>query len=78
MKDFEKIEIDGVKYVVLGTNDDGRVELVDDTRLDYAVGMFAFPLTCPKCGKAFYVLDDGKVTSGTCPACGEEVPIERP
>ena len=77
MKDCDKITIDGTRYVVLGNTDDGRVELVDDTRMDYAVGMFAFKLTCPKCGSMFYVLDDVKTTSFKCPTCGEEVTIDR-
>ncbi|MGP1377182.1 MAG: hypothetical protein ACTTKS_06450 [Bulleidia sp.] len=77
MKEFEKITIDGTKYVVLGTMDDGRLELVDDTRLDYAVGLFARKLTCPTCNKEFYVLDSGKMSSCVCPECASSVEIKK-
>lgn len=76
MKEFEKITIDGTKFVVLGTADDGRLELIDDTRLDYAVGLFACKLICPSCHKEFYALDTGKMSSCTCPECSAVVEVK--
>lgn len=69
---YEKTTIDGTVYNVLGKNDDGRYELIEDGRLDYAVSMFAIKAVCPECGTEFYVLDQGPVRKIKCSKCGEE------
>lgn len=76
--EYEQIVIDGTRYNILDTLDDGRLEIVEYSRMDYATHMYAFKLKCPDCGEEFYVLDDGITKSVKCPGCKNEIQLERP